>query len=70
MDPTTTAKTYWLILKKIPCIPPFFHDNKFITDFQEKSELFNSFFSKQCSTIDNSSELLSNLAYHTNKRII
>ena len=50
MDPTTSAKTYWSILKrclndkKIPCIPRLFHDNKFITDFKEKAELFNSSF--------------------------
>ena len=43
MDPTTSAKTYlsifkrWLNDKKIPCIPPLFHDNKFITDFREKA---------------------------------
>ena len=50
MDPTTGANTYWSILKrylndeKIPCIPPLFHDNTFITDFKEKAEPFNSFF--------------------------
>ena len=30
--------------KKIPCTPPLFDDNKFITDFKEKAEVFNSFF--------------------------
>ena len=46
-DPLTSPKTYWSILKtflnnkKIPCIPPLFHENKFITDFKEKAELFN-----------------------------
>ena len=75
MDPTTSAKTYWSILKrflndkKIPCIPPLFHDNEFITDFKEKAELFNSFFSKQCSIIDNDKKLPSNLAYHTNEKL-
>ena len=50
MDPTTSAKTYGSILKrflndkKIPCIPPLFHDNKLITDFKKKAKLFNSFF--------------------------
>ena len=49
-DPLTSPKTYWSILKtflnnkKIPCIPPLFHENKFITDFKEKAELFNHFF--------------------------
>ena len=50
MNPITSVKTYWPILKgclndkKIPCIGPLFHDNKFIIDFKEKAELFNSFF--------------------------
>ena len=50
MDVTTSAKTYWSILKRflndkrIPCIPPLFHDNKFITDFKEKAQIFNCFF--------------------------
>ena len=45
-DPLTSPKTYWSILKtflnnkKIPCIPPLFLENKFITDFKEKAELF------------------------------
>ena len=35
-DPNTSSKTYWSILKslltgkKVPCIPPIFHDNKFV----------------------------------------
>ena len=75
MDPTTKAKTYFLILerclndKRIPSIPPLFHENKFITDFKEKAEFFNSFFSKQCSIINNGSKLPSNLVYHTDKKL-
>ena len=34
--------------KKVPCILPLFHDNKFVIDFREKAELFNSFFAEQC----------------------
>ena len=51
-DPLTCPKTYWSILKiflnnkKIPCVLPLFHENKFITDFKEKAELFNHFFCK------------------------
>ena len=61
MDPPTSAKTYWSILKtlinkKIPCIPPLFHQGKYVTDFKKKAKLFNS-FSKQCSIIQNSSKL-------------
>ena len=63
MDPATSAKTYWSTLqtllnnKKIPCIPPLFHQSKYVTDFKKKAELFNSFFTKQCSIIQNSSKL-------------
>ena len=59
----TAPKYYWSLLKtmlndkKVPCIPPIFHDNKFITDFSKKADLFNSFFAKQCSIIENNSVL-------------
>ena len=43
--------------KRVPCIPPIFHDNKFITDCSKKADLFNSFFAKQCSIIENNSVL-------------
>ena len=43
--------------KKIPCIPPLLQDNKYVTDFKKKAELFNLFFAEQCSKIDNSSKL-------------
>ena len=43
--------------KKIPLIPQLYYDNRFITDFKEKVELFNSFFSKKCSLISNNSSL-------------
>ena len=43
--------------KKIPVIPPLLQDNKCVTDFKKKAELFNSFFAMECSKIDNSSEL-------------
>ena len=31
--------------RKIPCISPLFHRNKYIVDSQDKSEIFISFFS-------------------------
>ena len=52
------CKCSWSILKsffnnkKIPCIPPLIHNNQFVIDFTEKSELFNSFFPKQCTHIE------------------
>ena len=47
-----STKRYWTLLKfflnnrKIPVIPPFFHNSKFVTDFKEKAKLFNSLFCK------------------------
>ena len=49
-DPKTAPKTYWSILKtfvngsKIPLIPALLVNNKFVTDFLEKANLFNDFF--------------------------
>ena len=63
MDPTTSAKNYWSILKtalnneKISCIPPLFYQGKYVTIFKKKAELFNSFFPEQCSIIQNSSKI-------------
>ena len=74
-DPSTSPKCYWTLLKtllngrKIPCIPPLFHDNQFITDVKEKSEIFNSFFAKQCSLIDNGSTLPSLFPLITEKSL-
>ena len=72
-DPLTSPKTYWSILKtflnnkNIPCIPPLFHENKFITDFKEKAELFNHIFVNQCSLLSNNSVLPTNLPQLTSK---
>ena len=47
-DPSISSKIYWSVLKcflkgkKVPCIPPIFHENKFVTNFREKTELFHS----------------------------
>ena len=70
-----SSKIYWSLLKiflnnkKIPLIQPLFHENRFITDFKEKPEFFNSFFSNQCSLLKNCSKLPTNLRYVTDKRL-
>ena len=52
-DPQTNAKTYWSILKtffngrKIPVITPLPIDGKLVSDFKEKANRFNEFFSHQ-----------------------
>ena len=74
-DTSTSSKCYWTLLKtllngrKIPCIPPLFQDHKFVTDLKEKSEIFNSFFAKQCSLIDNGSTLPSLFPLITEKSL-
>ena len=67
----TSPKCYWSILKtfsnkKILCIPPLLHDDKFITNLKEKAETFNNFFAKQCSLINTNSDLPSFLSKKTN----
>ena len=63
LDPKTSQKSYWSILKtflnnkKIPCIPPLLRQDKFVTDFEEKANIFNNFFADQCSIVSNNSEL-------------
>ena len=59
----SNLKTYWSVLKrflnnkKIPCIPSLFHENKLVTDFREKADIFNSFFARQYSLINSDSSL-------------
>ena len=57
------------MLQKIPCIPPLFHGDKFIVDFEEKSEIFNSFFADHCSPISNGIVLPSELPLRTDSSL-
>ena len=63
VNPMTSTKSYWSTLKmffnnkKNPCIPPLKQQNKYVADFKEKAEIFNSFFAEQCSLMNNSSKL-------------
>ena len=38
-------------------MPPIYHDNNYITDFKEKAQIFNNFFTKQCTLVENTSKL-------------
>ena len=75
LDPKTSQKSYWSILKtflnnkKIPCIPPLLHQDKFVTDFKEKAYIFNNFFADQSSIVSNNSELLVTLTKKTRKSL-
>ena len=75
-DPNISSKTYWFILKcfltgkKVPsCIPPIFHENRFISKFREKAELFDSFFANQSSLVHNSSALPTDFELFTDKSL-
>ena len=48
---------YWSILKTFLNNKKIFHDNKFITDFKQKAEIFNPNFSKQCTALINNSKI-------------
>ena len=62
-DPPTSPKAYESILKtflnnkKIHCIPPIYHNNNYITDFKEKIQIFNNFFAKQRTLVENTNKL-------------
>ena len=72
-DPTTAPKTYWSILKrflnkiKIPTIPPLLVHGNFVTDFKEKTGIFNEFFADQCNIFNNGSTI-PGMSYKTNIR--
>ena len=53
--------------KKTPIFPLLFYENRFVTDFKKKAELFNSFFAKQCTVVNNGSRLPSELSLKTDK---
>ena len=50
-------------------LPSLFYEIKFITNFKKKVELFNTFFTNQCTLLINSSALPNNLAKLSNKSI-
>ena len=62
-DPNVGIKTYWKALHKIinknqvMNIPPILLNGVFITNFQNKANLFNEFFVQQCSILQNGSVL-------------
>ena len=43
--------------RKVPLISPILKDYKYVSDFKEKANYFNEFFSLQCSLVVNSSVL-------------
>ena len=62
---------YWALLKiilngkKIPCIPPIYHNDKFVSDIKKKCDLFNSHFAEQCLPLVNNNKLPFAFTVHT-----
>ena len=75
VNPATSSKRYWSLLKIFVnnktslCIPPRFLENKFITNFWEKAELFNTVFANQYSLLNNSSAFFNNEGKITKKSL-
>ena len=63
VNPSASAKTYWLILKtlisgrKVPVVPPLLINDEFISNFKTKANYFNRFFNQQCTAISTDSSI-------------
>ena len=74
-NPLLQAKIYWSILKtfyidkKILIIPPLLIDDKFVTDIQMKANIFNKFFTDQCTPLKNGSVLPKSQIFLTQSRL-
>ena len=75
VNPSTSAKTYWSILKtfangrKVPVIPPLLINNEFISNFKTKANYFNRFFNQQCTAISTDSSIPSSVNLATNETV-
>ena len=71
-NPNTSTKCYWSFIKtllngkKVLWVPPIYDNNRYVTDFKEKCQLFNSYFSEQCTLLKNISTLPNTCSKHTN----
>ena len=79
-DPTTSPKAYWsilkaflnnkyLVLEKMSGISPTYLNKSSITDFREKAQVFNNFFAKQCTLVDNINKLPTDSFKSTNNLV-
>ena len=75
INPTTSAKTYWSIVKtfangrKVPVIHPLLINNEFISNFRTKANYFNRFFNQQHTAISSDSSILSPVNLATNETL-
>ena len=52
--------------KKVPCVTQIYDNNRYVTDFKEKCQLFDSYFSEQCILLKNISNLPNTCSKHAN----
>ena len=70
-DPNTSGRAYWSTMKtlfnskKVPVIPTTVVNNKLVTNFKDKANIFNDFLSKQCHPMPNNSTLPSIQSFET-----
>ena len=50
-------------------IPPLLVANQLASNFLVKANLFNDYFSKQCTTIDNNSSIPANISFSIDERL-
>ena len=74
-SPNSSAKTYWSIPNsfyndtKVPLIPPLLVNNKIVSDFIKKANIFNDFFAAQCTPLTNSSVLPLTISFKYHSRL-
>ena len=75
INPSTSAKTYWSILKtfangkNVPVILPLLINNEFISNFNTKANYFNRFFNQQCTAISTDSSIPSSVNLAANEAV-
>ena len=52
--------------EKVPHVPPIYDNNRYATDFKERCQLSNSYFSEQGTILNNISTLPNTSSKHTN----
>ena len=71
LNKNLNSKKYWSLLKiilngkEIPCIPPIYRNDKFVSGIKKKCDLFTSYFAEQCTPLVNNSKLPSALTVQT-----
>ena len=65
-NPNTSTKCYWSLIKTLLNVLPIYDNNRYDTDFKEKCQLLNSYFSEQCTLLKNISTLSNTCSKHTN----